>query len=167
MLIGAQPSTVSAKSCLTKRSSLTHSLLRLPFDKRLMASRRHNCRSSILQRTANSVLFYCLSQGVHPRNANIALRASGYRTRVQTGHHQKIVESLELTLKSDPKLIQKLKVFSKKRNATSYDAAGNISEQELEQAIKVAEELQHSVSAWLRQNHPALLSAHSWMGELR
>jgi hypothetical protein len=94
-------------------------------------------------------------------SANIALRASGYRTRVQTGHHQKIVESLELTLKSDPKLIQKLKVFSKKRNATSYDAAGNISEQELEQAIKVAEELQHSVSAWLRQNHPALFSARS------
>lgn len=94
-------------------------------------------------------------------SANIALRASGYRTRVQTGHHQKIVESLEFTLKSDPKLIQKLKVFSKKRNATSYDAAGNISEQELEHAIKVAEELQHSVSAWLRQNHPSLLKTHS------
>jgi uncharacterized protein (UPF0332 family) len=89
--------------------------------------------------------------------ANIALRASGYRTRVQTGHHQKIVESLELTLKSDPKLIQKLKFFSKKRNATSYDAAGNISEQELEQAIKVAEELQQSISTWLRQNHPELM----------
>jgi len=90
-------------------------------------------------------------------SANIVLRASGYRTRVQTGHHQKIVESLELTLNSDPKLIQKLKVFSKKRNATSYDAAGNISGQELEQAIKVAEELQQSVSIWLRQNHPELL----------
>ncbi|HEY6851701.1 MAG TPA: hypothetical protein VI320_36500 [Terracidiphilus sp.] len=90
-------------------------------------------------------------------SANIALRASGYRTRVQAGHHQKIVESLDLTLKSDPKLIQKLKVFSKKRNATSYDAAGNISEQELEQAIKVAEELQQGVSAWLKQSHPELL----------
>lgn len=89
--------------------------------------------------------------------ANVAMRASGYRTRVQTGHHQKIVESLELTLKSDPKLIQKLKVFSKKRNATSYDAAGNISEQDLIQAIKVADELQQSVSKWLRQNHPELL----------
>jgi hypothetical protein len=43
--------------------------------------------------------------------ANIALRASGYRTRVQAGHHQKIVESLEFTLKADPKLIHKLKVY--------------------------------------------------------
>src|SRR5271165_1424974 len=52
--------------------------------------------------------------------ANVALRASGYRTRVHAGHHLKIVESLELTLKADPKLIQKVKVLSKKRNATSY-----------------------------------------------
>lgn len=92
-------------------------------------------------------------------SANIALRASGYRTRVQAGHHQKIVESLEFTLKSDLRLIQKLKVFSKKRNATSYDAAGNISEQELTEAIKVAEELQESVSKWLKQNHPELLKS--------
>lgn len=92
-------------------------------------------------------------------SANIALRACGFRTRVQTGHHQRIVESLELTLKCDPRLIQKLKVFSKKRNATSYDTAGNISEQELVQAINVAETLQQEVQAWLKQYHPELLSS--------
>jgi phage terminase large subunit-like protein len=59
--------------------------------------------------------------------ANIALRASGYRTRVQTGHHQKIVESLELTIQADANVIRKLLLFSKKRNATSYDAAGSVS----------------------------------------
>ena len=48
-----------------------------------------------------------------------ALRASGYRTRIQVGHHQKIVESLEFTVKPDPKLIQKLLVFSKKRNVAT------------------------------------------------
>ena len=89
--------------------------------------------------------------------ANVALRASGYRTKVQAGHHQKIVESLEFTLKADQKLIHKLKVFSKKRNAVSYDAAGTISQQELEQAIEVARELQKSVTAWLRETHPALI----------
>jgi hypothetical protein len=89
--------------------------------------------------------------------ANVALRASGYRTRVQAGHHQKIVESLELTVKADPKLIQKLKVFSKKRNAATYDAAGNVSQQDLEQALKVAIELQQDVVRWLKEKHPQLL----------
>jgi hypothetical protein len=41
------------------------------------------------------------------------------------------------------------------------DAAGNVSEQELEDTIKVAGKLQHSVSAWLRQNHPALSKTQS------
>ncbi len=89
--------------------------------------------------------------------ANAALRASGYRTRVQTGHHYKVVESLEFTVKSDPKLIQKLQVFSRKRNATNYDAAGNVSRQDLEQAIQVANELQQNIAAWVQQNHPELM----------
>jgi hypothetical protein len=90
--------------------------------------------------------------------ANIALRASGYRTRVQTGHHQKIIESMEFTLDADPKLIHKLRVFSKKRNATSYDAAGSISTQELQQAIAVAEEMHQTITFWLKRNHPNLMS---------
>src|SRR5690349_22023064 len=51
--------------------------------------------------------------------AIIALRASGYRTSAQTGHHLKSIESLEFTIKADEKLIQRMKVLSKKRNATS------------------------------------------------
>jgi hypothetical protein len=90
--------------------------------------------------------------------ANVALRASGHRTRVGPGHHQKIVESLELTIQAEPKLIRKLLAFSKKRNATSYDAAGSVSEQDLEQVIEVAEELHRSVMTWLQQQHPELLS---------
>jgi uncharacterized protein (UPF0332 family) len=89
--------------------------------------------------------------------ANAALRASGSRTRVQAGHHQKIVESLELTVKADPKLIQKLKVFSKKRNAAVYDAAGIVSQQDLEQVIKVAHDLHENVATWLKDNQPELL----------
>ena len=89
--------------------------------------------------------------------ANAALRASGYRTRVQAGHHQKIVESLEFTVKADPKLIQKLQVFSRKRNATNYDAAGNVSRQDLEQAIQVADDLQQKVATWVQHNHPELM----------
>lgn len=89
--------------------------------------------------------------------ANIALRASGYRTIAQLGHHARTIESLEWTIKADSKLIQKLRTFSKKRNMTSYDSAGNVSKQELELVIKTPEELHGQVVAWLEKNHPALL----------
>ena len=89
--------------------------------------------------------------------ANVALRASGFRTSPQAGHHLKTIESLELTIKVDPKLIQRMKTLSKKRNATSYDSAGNVSKQELELAIKTGTELRRDVVSWLQKNHPELL----------
>lgn len=46
-----------------------------------------------------------------------------------------------------------------KRNATSYDSAGSTSEQDLEQAIKVARELQRNAVPWLNQNHPELMKS--------
>jgi hypothetical protein len=88
--------------------------------------------------------------------ANVALRACGYRTMTQLGHHLKTIESLELTIQADPRLIQKLRVFSKKRNATSYDSAGNVSNQEIQEVIRVAEELRQKVTAWLREKYPSL-----------
>jgi hypothetical protein len=89
--------------------------------------------------------------------ANLTLRASGYRTRAQTGHHQKIIESLALTIQANPQLIRKLLLFSKKRNATSYDSAGSVSQQDLQQVIHVADELQKSVMGWIREQHPELM----------
>lgn len=56
--------------------------------------------------------------------ATIALRACGYRTVTQVGHHTKIIGSLQLTIDADPKLIQKLKVFSNKRNTAATLAEG-------------------------------------------
>ena len=89
--------------------------------------------------------------------ANIALRASGYRTATQIGHHAKTIESLELTMKADSKMIQKMRTFSRKRNITAYDSVGNVSKQELELVIKTAAELHSQVVAWLEKNHPKLL----------
>ena len=79
--------------------------------------------------------------------ATIALRASGYRTSTQVGRHAKTMESLELTINADSKIIQKMRTFSKKRNITSYDSAGSVSKQELELAIKTAAELHRQVVA--------------------
>jgi hypothetical protein len=88
--------------------------------------------------------------------ANVALRACGYRTSTQAGHHLKTIESLELTIQADSRLINRIKAFSKKRNATSYDSAGNVSSEELESVIKTTAELREKVTVWLQKNHPDL-----------
>jgi hypothetical protein len=75
----------------------------------------------------------------------------------QAGHHIKTIESLELTIEANPKLIQRFKIFNNKRNKSVYDVAGAVSDQELEAIVKLAIELRGSTLAWLRKTHPELL----------
>ena len=89
--------------------------------------------------------------------ATTALRASGLRTVTQAGHHVKTIESLELTIKASPKVIQRFKTFNNKRNKSVYDVAGAVSDQELKAMMALATELKDSTIAWLRQFHPDLL----------
>ncbi len=89
--------------------------------------------------------------------ANTALRASGYRTTTQPGHHIRTIETLEYTIQADDKTIRKIMAFSKKRNVASYDSAGSISDEELKQILSTAETLLEAVEAWLAATHPELL----------
>lgn len=89
--------------------------------------------------------------------ATAALRASGHRTATQAGHHVKTIESLELTIKASPKIIQRFKTFNNKRNKSSYDVAGAVSDQELDAMRKLATELKDSTVVWLQEFHPELL----------
>jgi hypothetical protein len=91
--------------------------------------------------------------------ATTALRATGHRTATQVGHHVKTIESLELTIKASPKLIQRFKTFNNKRNKSSYDVAGAVSDQELEAIVKLATELKDSTVAWLHESRPELLKS--------
>lgn len=90
--------------------------------------------------------------------ATIALRAAGYRTSSQAGHHLRTLESLEFTIGADARTIGKLRVFNNKRNKSSYDVAGVVSDQELQSLLKFAEELRVGVLSWLREHHPELLT---------
>jgi DNA uptake protein ComE-like DNA-binding protein len=89
--------------------------------------------------------------------ATTALRASGHRTVTQAGHHVKTIESLELTIRATPKLIQRFKAFNNKRNKSVYDVAGAVSDQELEAMVNLANELKDSTLAWLQEFYPELL----------
>src|SRR5215831_13365672 len=70
--------------------------------------------------------------------ATTALRASGHRTVSQAGHHVKTIESLELTVNANSKLIQRFKTLNNKRNKSVYDVSGAVSDQELEAMVKLA-----------------------------
>jgi len=65
----------------------------------------------------------------------------------QAGHHVKTIESLELTIEANPKLIQRFKTFNNKRNKSVYDVAGAVSDQELEAIVKLAIERLNSERA--------------------
>ena len=113
-------------------------------------------RDASVKDISDDLRFYATFNGVLAL-ANTALRASGYRTTNQSGHHTRTIETLEYTIDADAKLIRKLLGFSKKRNVASYDSAGSISDQELEQILATAENLRQTVDAWLRSVHPELL----------
>ncbi len=89
--------------------------------------------------------------------ATAALAASGYRA-ARGDHHYRPIQSLEFTIESDRKIIDKLDFFRKKRNTSEYDFAGAVSETELEEMIQLAHELKEAVIIWLKENHPELLS---------
>ena len=53
--------------------------------------------------------------------------------------------------------IQKLKVLSNKRNRSTYDVAGVVSDQDLQSVVKVAADLQNAVQISLGNEHRELL----------
>jgi len=73
-----------------------------------------------------------------------------------------VIESLEYTLTTQDatareKWVRKIKSHSQKRNTTSYDLAGGISQTELAQVMKDLTALREQVKAWLKETHPELL----------
>ncbi len=89
--------------------------------------------------------------------ATIALRASGYRVPVAEGHHERTINSLRLTIGADSSLIAQLNGFRKKRINITYDIAGTTSESEVDNLLKIANDLRAQVRKWLKKNHPDLL----------
>ena len=76
--------------------------------------------------------------------ATAALAASGYRaSRVQ--HHLRVIGSLVFTIEADSRLVDLLNRFRRKRNISMYERPGSISDQEADEMIALAENLQKVV----------------------
>ena len=82
--------------------------------------------------------------------ATIALRASGYRMPGGGGQHYRTIQSLRFTINPDSDIIISLEAISKKRAIVSYDAAGTITEAEVEEARQLADQLLEQLKTWLQ-----------------
>jgi hypothetical protein len=88
--------------------------------------------------------------------AAAALAAAGYRAS-RDSHHYRVIQSLELTVGADAKLIRSFEAFRKKRNVSNYEVGGSISDSEVKEMIDIATRLRREVESWIRTNHPKLL----------
>jgi len=89
--------------------------------------------------------------------ATIALRASGYRMPGGAGQHYRTIQSLRFTIDPDADIIISLEAISKKRAIISYDAAGTITEAEVEEATELSADLKNLLLDWLKNHSPELI----------
>jgi hypothetical protein len=89
----------------------------------------------------------------------ILLYASGYRPEKSLAHYRTLA-SLPIILgasrKDDADYLETCRV---KRNTAEYDTAGTVSQSEADELRNFTKELHQSVVAWLRANHPTLITA--------
>lgn len=87
--------------------------------------------------------------------ATAALAAAGYRASRES-HHYRVIQSLEFTIAASRKQIDTFDVFRKKRNVSSYDLSGAVSDSEASEMFKLGLELRTVVEEWIRKTRPEL-----------
>ena len=88
--------------------------------------------------------------------ATAALAAAGYRA-TRDNHHYRVIQSLEFTTAPGRKFVDTLDGFRKKRNVSSYDVAGAVSDKEADEMFLLATRLRADVEKWIRATPPELL----------
>lgn len=90
--------------------------------------------------------------------ATAALAAAGYRA-ARDNHHYRVIQSLEFTVAPGAMVIDVFDGFRKKRNVSSYDLAGAVSDNEALEMFRLATQLRADVERWIRATRPELLAA--------
>lgn len=90
------------------------------------------------------------------QSATAALAAVGYRAS-RDNHHYRVIQALEFSIKPESRIIDTFDAFRRKRNVSSYDVAGSVSEVEANEMLTLASDLRKRVESWIREAHPNLL----------
>jgi hypothetical protein len=86
------------------------------------------------------------------QSATVALAAAGYRASHEA-HHHRVIQSLAFTIGASRELIRRFDAFRKKRNISSYEMGGTISEKEAAEMAAFAGDLRQKVERWIREKH--------------
>lgn len=88
--------------------------------------------------------------------ARAALRAHGYRLR-SSAHHYLAIESLAHTLGLGSEQTERLQVLRARRATAEYEMVGVVTDADLHEARRSAEQLRRALMAWIRKEKPGLL----------
>ena len=69
-----------------------------------------------------------------------------------------MIQALEFTIGPGLKFIDTFDSFRKKRNISSYDMAGSVSDKEAEAMFQLAKQLRADVEKWIKTTHAQLFS---------
>ncbi len=121
----------------------------------LMRIAERDLKDSKVDKLSNDWRF-TISYNAALQLATASLAAAGYRaTRV--AHHYRIIQSLKFTLGLDDETILLFDTFRKKRNISDYERPGAISDIEVEEIHKLAEDIFQMITEWLKKNHPEFI----------
>lgn len=146
---------MSLQDWLNNKWLKTHKTSSQEIRKLVEIARRDLQDASVQEISADSRLSMAYNAAL--RYATVALNICGYRTAGE-GHHERTIDSLKHTIGADSDFIMKFQGFRKKRNVSSYDLAGTVSDQEVDEAIKLARELYSILKQWVEKNYPQFLS---------
>ena len=88
--------------------------------------------------------------------ATAALAAAGYRAS-RDAHHYRVIQSLRETVGTEATVVATFDAFRKKRNITSYERVGLVSDADADAMRALAVTVRAEVVAWLKRHHAPLL----------
>lgn len=111
----------------------------------------HDCRTPDLSADWRFAIAYNAAL----QSATAALAAAGFRASREV-HHYRVIQSLALTIGASNELIRTFDAFRKKRNVSSYDVGGTVSDKEAGEMAALADDLRQTVLRWMKENHAEL-----------
>lgn len=88
--------------------------------------------------------------------ATAALASAGYRA-ARDNHHDRVIQRWSSQPLRGASSSMPFDGFRKKRNVSSYDLAGSVSDKEADEMFQLATRLRADVEAWIQATRPELL----------